>query len=191
MRTATQIKKFAEKHSVNLDTIKLYDSLNKGLSNLYLNEEVVDVFCDDSRRKNNHSTYLLTDKNRLICCYENETTLFEDVFDLNNLNPSTISAKLIKEDGFFGKTFAETILYSNILKPNGYPVATSIYSSESPVSAITKKILNHHKKYSVSKQNDNQNQTQPTAISEIRKLYEDGIISKSEMLELIKESVKK
>ena len=191
MRTAQQIKTFAEKHSVNLNTTKLIDSLNRGLSNLYLNEEVVDVFCDDSYRKNNHSTYLLTDKNRLICCYENETTLFEDIFDLNNLNPNTISAKSIDEGGFFGKRFAETIIYSTTLNANGYPLATSIYSSENAATTISKKILNHQKKYSVGKQINTQNQSQPTEISEIRKLYEDGIISKSEMLELIKESVKK
>ena len=194
--------------------VHLEKAINAALAGLYLGEQVVNAFSDELTRAEVHEVYLLTDKNRLAVC--RETMLpSEKIFKLNDyyydafwffldgLDLSTSSAAIYKEKGLFGTKFGKITLN------NGAEICCPEKAVESRLQTLSK----HAKKYSeTAKKETSKPKTKKTTskpvdlvkdemeksasanesvIKEIRKLYEDGIITKEELMELIKEALRK
>ncbi len=194
---------------------QLEKQINAGLAKLYLDEQVITALGGASVDDCSH-IYLLTDKNRLIICYCLSTkyeglNIFKDfdysyygkTIDLNSLDEDRISAGYYKK-GLFGKIYKVTLSGNNLNdKYLDKTICTELYFFKESGEEALKKILAHKKKYSKTKDATAKakNEEKPKAeeinkstddnskIKEIRKLHEDGLISKEEMLDLLKSAV--
>lgn len=192
MRDAASImKKYG-----GLGTKKTKECLNAGLAKLYLKENVVDAFNYLSEY-----IYLLTDANRLIICHETEeerkgVNLFgahdyyhnTEVYDLNSLDKDKTSFNIFKKKS--GYCYSEITLSIN---QYGYLYRAVIYASEKDGEKILNKILKHADKYNktADKNPKDTGSNENSNIKEIRAMYEDGIITKEEMMELLKGILRK
>ena len=127
------------------------------------------------------SEYWLTDNNRLIGCTQTREQVsflkfdYQQtycMYDLNTLNPDHVS--LYKSSDYtYDLTFTLPI--------NG--ITTSITIVLNSIAIDAKSILQEHvKKYAKKIKTE----LKSSPVNDIRKLYEDGLITKEEMLDLIK-----
>ena len=187
---------------INCDEKKL---ISFGLAQLWNNEEVVNAYAYHQTDSNHIA--LVTDKARLIICNENLTpyngmNLFKsynknynvDCRDLTYIDKNKSRINSIKEGGFFGN-----IYYKLIFECDFHPVTQRLDNFYITVDKKKKKkkifnmIISASTKYGkpqTVKQTPQQPITQSGAqtsnIVDIRKLYEDGLITKEEMIDLIK-----
>ena len=208
MRDAKTIMQHARSQGVIFPTTKTEDCLNKGLELLYLKENVVTYFIDDSNKSDKRKLYLLTDHNRLIICIEELTeytgfNIFKTnnydhyavEFNLNALIPERTSYNVYKEKGLFGSKYAEITLYfAGVQEDYIAKVVTSEQNSELAYNII----LSHAEEYGAKQAPEPQPQAQPASgggkdaeIKQIREMHEAGIITKEEMMDLIKSLLNK
>lgn len=172
--------------------------INCALAQLWGNEDVVKVLigCTDDSQS---FLLLLTNKNRIIRCYETKRTvkvLFFDTieyehsagaYDMAGVDSNKCRLVERKTDGFFGKTFYDVIF--DEVTNNGYKIKlTFTFNEQSQAQSAMNAIVSNIKTY--GKTTDTATATSSSsagsAVAEIRKMYEDGIIDKAEMLDLIK-----
>ena len=206
MRDAKTIMEHAKSVGVIFPTSKTEKCLNKGLELLYLKENVITYFIDDSGKSDKRKLYLLTDHNRLIICIEeltdyvglnifktNDYEHYAVDFNLNVLDPERTSYNVYKEKGLFGARYAEITLYFHGVQED---VIAKVVTSEKNSETAYEIILSHAQQYAAPAPQA-QSQPQPAAggkeaeIKQIREMHEAGLITKEEMMDLMKSLLSK
>ena len=207
MRDAKSIMKHAKSVGVVFPTYETENCLNKGLELLYIGENVITYFIDDSNRADIKKIYLLTDHNRLINCSEEKTeytgfNIFKSNsylhyaadFNLNALVPEKTSYNVYKEKGLFGAKYAELTLYFNGVQEDYLAqIITSEENSETAYSII----LAHAQEYGSAPEEPEPAPANGGAgskeaeMKQIREMHEAGLITKEEMMDLMKSLLNK
>jgi len=166
---------------------------------------------DDSNRSDIKKIYLLTDHNRLINCIEEKTeysgfNIFKSndymhyaaEFDLNCLVPEKTSYNLYKEKGLFGAKYAEITLYFREEREDSL---AQIITSEATAEPAYQVILAHAQEYGAKPEEEPKKSSKKEAASagggkeaemkQIREMHEAGLITKEEMMELMKSLLNK
>lgn len=169
-------------------------ALNSILVKLWNDEEIIDI--DVFYELNNDLSpfmIFLTNRNRMITCkWDSRDYDVADVRELNNIDVN--KCRLLEVEN--------VTLFSRKAKP---PVYGQLVLDDRNVFGqikleflrdIYNTIINHINKYKSEKvlkvlPVQETNSKESSNVKEIRRLYEDGIISKEEMLDLIKSIVKK
>ena len=195
MRDVASIKK-AVQFDKQLYKITQFDTcVNNGLTFLWNDENVVYTFIcsiDDDYSY----VLLITDKCRLITCSERKVKVNGSLFDRTNISRSSGVDNLMGVDpnktrcierklgGLFGKTLYDIVFEGHAQssrmitcddKDKAFAIKDAVLTIASKSPSSTQKSGNAHPVT-----------TSTSAITEIRKMYEDGIIDKEEMLDLIK-----
>lgn len=179
------------------------DTINAGLSQLWADEEVNKALAcsvDDSQ------SYILlfTNKSRIIQCYEEKSvvsgflidrTVYKHptyTHDLTYLDPTKVRSVQKSGSGWFSKTYfhveidgigAHPITFVMDDGPKAGEVKNAIISMAKPKAAPS---ATYTAPSSATTTATNQGTDKAAAIAEIRQMYQDGIIDKDEMLDLIK-----
>lgn len=205
MRDAKSIINYLKKKGSIIRAFQPDKMLNAGLTQMFLDEEVVEALADDTGR-NVNTLYLLTNKNRLIITledvYESKSLFKSDeykhygyIYDLNKTDFSKSSLNIYKENKIFGNSYDQLIL--RFTNDNGIENEVAMMAPLNKGKDLLNQIKKHFDKYSTplsNKKKVNKNEeklSQNNLVNDIRKLYEDGIITREEMLDLLKEAIKK
>ena len=174
---------------------KIDGCINTALAQLWGNENVVKAMAccvDDSQCY----LLLLTDQNRIIRSYETQRERKGRIFDSTDYEHSAYAYDMTGVDsnrsrcverkvgGFLGTTY-----YDIIFEGQKTPLTLTV-NQQSKMSEVLNAVLNNAKQYGKA-EGVSQAASAPvpggnSAIAEIRKMYEDGLIDKAEMLDLIK-----
>lgn len=174
----------------------LQGCIGAGLSTLWANEEIQDVFfytMDDFR-------YLLfvTDKARAVQVTIESSSYSPSAraYDMTGADANKSRCIEKSTEGWFGKTY-----YYAIFEGQEKPLPTFVCEDKNTASAILASVLQAARKAAAACAPKPTAPTAPktptapapstpsslaSAIVEIRKMYEDGLIDKAEMLDLIK-----
>ena len=196
------------------DLGKPEDYIESMLSLLYGNESVIDYI--PCPRILPTSLFLITDSGKLLCT-EVTTTVTEKalwdktdyfyapkVFTLTSLCEEKTIVETRKEPGIFGSTkdnvimfFDEGSIALSLKKGTGNEVYKAILAAKKKTMPKPPKAKPSTSK-TASKSSDKPSpekvekpSSESDAIKEIRKMYEDGIIEKAEMMELLKAHLSK
>ncbi len=203
MRDSKAIMQDAKAQGVTFPTSETEKCLDKGLELLYLNENVVTYFVDNSGIEERKYINLLTDKNRLIQCIEEQEdyvglNIFKTHsymhyacdFNLNQLLPEKTSFNVYKQKGLFGAKYGEITL---TFLEGDEEVLGRIRMKESDCETAYSVILEHAKEYGAKpekSESKSENVEKPAGkeaeIKEIRAMHDAGLITKEEMMELLK-----
>ncbi len=162
--------------------------INAALSALWANEEIIDVFF----YKIDEFRYVLfvTDKGRIVQAVEDPTSSYGPYVSraLEMIGADANKSRCIETStgGWFGKTY-----YCIVFEGQKTPFEIHC-EDKNTASAILTSVLQAAKKAAAASAPKPAASAAPaassmaSAIAEIRKMYEDGLISKEEMLDLIK-----
>lgn len=169
--------------------------INTALTKMWNNENVVMAMIFFSNNVN-CSLLLLTDKNRLIIGNENQTERKGRLFDTTQFDYSSYAYDMTgvdgnktrcivrKESGFLGATYYDVIFEGQQQR------FTLTFTQQAQANKVMQAVLDNAKRCEkpepTSAPTSAPASTGNSAIAEIRKMYEDGIIDKAEMLDLIK-----
>lgn len=186
--------------SKKIKLIALHDKnrcLNPVLAALTLSENIVDIIPSGISPSGHASIYLLSDKNMVYRCEED-----------------TVPQGLFAEANYYYYTFSESLnnfkkedCVFNTYKQDTYPYLSydmvvyktvQIIVEEGQGKKVLEQLEKHSKKYAQKEEKpkitvevvakEKPSKKTKSKIEEIRALYEDGIITKEEMLDLIKNS---
>ena len=168
------------------------------LSNLQIKENIVDLINTDVPANIDTSIYLLSDNNMLYRCNEQAFTS-DGIFSTPKYDYYVFKTSL--------NNFKKEDCVLNTYKLNTYPYTTydaieyngvGILVKEGYGEKVIKQLESHSKKYAQVEKapkvtvevvtKEKPSKKEKSKIEEIRTLYEDGIITKEEMLDLIKNS---
>lgn len=126
------------------------------------------------------------------------------MYDFQNADLSHTIFHEVKERGFFGSTYSEIIFE---FQENNYKITMAIRIDDSKTAAAAyREMMEHINKYSKKTSSEGNDSVEKTAqtnktakenspsdntIREIRSMYESGIITKEEMMELLSEVLRK
>ena len=216
MYNVQDIIDYAKKKGIKLPFINVKGAIAECLKHLHINEEAVDILTAYTFQEDNQQwyyLYLVTNENRILWVQEEQVRLFSSkfesgTFDLNDLNMQRCGYQTIKKGAFF--KYDNIVLTANRTNQWGTEDGIGICLPEGMAAAVYKKILAHTKKY--GKKDEAEVPAAPkkpkkktasgasadepagdtaAAIVEIRSMYEAGIITKEEMMELIKVALRK
>jgi len=165
-----------------------YSKENARDSQLYVNEKIVKDLGYFVKSDNGNLyiyNYHLTDFNRLIISYElspsgffSTSSYHAQAYDLNSVTTQEISV-CFKTDGsfFFSENWYETSFKAKI---DDMPYMVKLFSKEE--STIYNELVAHIKRYGKQESESNKPKSR---VAELRELYEDGILTKEELLNLL------
>lgn len=198
MKDATSIKNSLQSDKQLWNIMQVENCINAGLTKLWNDEDIVKamVFLKDDTSPN---ILLITNKSRMVVCNEGKeqvTGLLFDrtryshtasVYDITGVDANKSRCIEVKESGFFGRTYynvvfegaARAITLSCDNKDKAFAILSAVtkYAAK-PASAAASSPATPPVSPASAASN--------SAIAEIRQMYEDGIIDKAEMLDLIK-----
>ena len=216
MYNVQDIIDYAKKNKIKLPFLNTKEALAECLKHLHIKENVVDILTAYTFQENNQQwyyAYLLTDENRILWVQEEQVRIFSSkfesgAFELNDLNMQRCGAQTIKKGMFF--KYDNIVLTANRINQWGTEDTLGICLPEGLAPTVYKKILTHAKKYEKKEETppaastkkakkktaseskaDTGADASAAAIQEIRSMYEAGILTKEEMMELLKEALRK
>lgn len=190
---------YAKAKKMKLATIAHKEKcLGPVLHSLQIKENIVDIIETDVPASISSSIYLLSDTNMLYRCdeqsYSQEGIFAEPKYDYyvfkTSLNDFKIEDCVFTNNKLtaFPYTSYDAVVYNNV----------GILVKEGYGEKVIKQLAAHAKKYAQKVEapkvtvevvtKEKTSKKEKSKIEEIRKLYEDGIITKEEMLDLIKNS---
>ena len=197
------IKKFLQFDKQLWKISHVEDTINAGLAQLWADEEVNKALAcsvDD----NQSYILLFTNKSRVIQCYENKSvvsgflidrTVYDHptyAHDLTYMDPTKVRSVQKSGSGWFSKTYfhveidgigAHPITFVMDDGPKAGEVKNAIISMAKPKAAPS---TPSPASTATANTNTVGSSDKAAAIAEIRQMYQDGIIDKDEMLDLIK-----
>ena len=215
MYNVQDIIDYAKKQGIKLPFINTKGAIAECLNYLHINENVVDILTAFTFQEDNQQwyyIYLLTNENRILWVQEEQVRIFSSkfesgTFELNDLNMQRCGYQTIKKGMFF--TYDNIVLTANRTNQWGTDDVLGICLPKGMAADVYKKILAHAKKYDKKDEAEapatpkkpkkktasgadveEQSGDSAAAIREIRGMFEAGIITKEEMMELIKAALK-
>ena len=216
MYNVQDIIDYAKKNKIKLPFLNAKGALAECLKHLHIKENVVDILTAYTFQEANNQwyyAYLLTDENRIFWVQEKQVRIFSSefesgVFDLHDLNMQRCGTQTIKKGMFF--KYDNIVLTATRINQWGLEDTLGICMPEGMAADVYKKILAHAKKYGKTEETASSDAPKKpkkktatdtkaeegagasaAAIKEIRSMYEAGIITKEEMMELLKAALKK
>ena len=209
MRTIAELEKFLSNnyvstsrgtYSINgsLQVVVFHDVTNilkTCIAKLDSNEDIVDVKIFNE--KATHSTadlpklVCLTNKCRMIVCGGNCYSCSIWVRDLKDINPNKCRIQGQENKSFFGDRMP-AVYGDLILNDKTYFKTVDLMLLKDFYNAIIKNINDYKTNHALTKADDTNDELFMSVplpsnnVAEIRKLYEDGIITREEMIDLIK-----
>lgn len=158
---------------------------------LYVNEKIIkkiSYYCKDVKGGLYFYHYELTDFNRLIVSWDYTpseifptSTYGAESYNLNDVNEQEISILNVNNGRIiFYKSWYEIIL--NVKMEEKIQKVKILCENNS--SEVYKNLIDHMRKYG---KNNTQANNSKSRVAELRELYEDGIITKEELVDLLKQ----
>ena len=202
MRDLQSVMDFIRSTKLTIAPTKPEKCVEQGLDLLWMGEEIVDYIPDESGRTGAKYIYLLTNKHRLIVCIE-ETEEYSGLnifkttqlvhaaveFDFKEMVPEKTKCYADKEPGFFGAKYEVLELY---FAEKIDDRTAKIFTKAGKGEELYNKIMQYVEKCSAEPaQQESSSSNTDADIKQFREMFEAGIITKEEMMDLIKSALGK
>ena len=202
MRDLQSVMNYIRSTNLKIAPEKPEKCVTEGLALLWMGEEIVDYIPDESGRTECKYIYLLTNKNRLIVCIEelqaySGINIFKSTqlvhgaveFDFREMVPEKTMCYEDKDKGFLGAKYEVLELYFEEKEDDR---TAKIFTTKGKGEEIYNKIMQHIDSCgnpNGAKEVSNASSGKDAEIKQFREMFEAGVISKEEMMELIKQTL--
>jgi len=201
MRDLQSVMNYIRSTNLKIAPEKPEKCVEEGLALLWMGEEIVDYIPDESGRTECKYIYLLTNKNRLIVCIEelqaySGINIFKSTqlvhgaveFDFREMVPEKTMCYEDKDKGFLGAKYEVLELY---FKEEHGDRTAKIFTTKGKGEEIYNKIMAFIEGGSAtaSKESAPAGSGKDAEIKQFREMFEAGVITKEEMMELIKQTL--